>query len=52
MSTSGYSQPRERQTNGAYTLFMKRRGDKTSLLLVYVDDIIITGNDEVEIPIL
>ena len=28
------------------TLFTKHDGDKVTILIVYVDDIVITGNDE------
>ena len=34
------------QSNGDHTLFRKHHGGKVTILLVYVDDIIITGNDE------
>ena len=34
------------QSNGDHTLFMKHHDGKISILLVYMDDIIITGNDE------
>ena len=34
------------QSNGDHTLFLKDHDGKVSILLVYGDDIIITGNDE------
>ena len=37
------------QSNADHTLFLKRKGDKITCLLIYVDDMIITGNDEEEI---
>lgn len=38
-----------RQSNSDHTLFLKRRGKKITCLLIYVDDMIITGDDEDEI---
>lgn len=32
-----------------YSLFYKRTGDLVFIIVVYVDDILITGNDDVEI---
>ncbi|RDX96275.1 hypothetical protein CR513_21091, partial [Mucuna pruriens] len=38
-----------RQSQGDHTLFIKHSRDgKLSLLLVYVDDMIVTGDDEIE----
>ena len=37
------------QTNADHTVFFRQHKDHTTLLAVYVDDIIITGNDEGEI---
>lgn len=34
--------------NSDHTLFIKRRGDNLTVLIVYVDDMIVIGNDEVE----
>jgi len=34
------------QSNSDYTLFLKINGAKTVALIIYVDDIIVTGNDE------
>jgi hypothetical protein len=34
------------QSNSNYTLFLKINGAKTVALIIYVDDIIVTGNDE------
>ena len=45
MKTLGY-----KQCNGEHTLFFKRSSQVLlTLLIVYVDDIIITGNDSTEI---
>ncbi|KAG6531058.1 hypothetical protein ZIOFF_004828 [Zingiber officinale] len=41
-----------KQGNADHTLFIKRKGDNTTILLVYVDDMIVTGDDEVEIQAL
>jgi hypothetical protein len=38
-----------RQSNADHTLFYKRRRDKITILVVYVDDIVITGDDVEEI---
>ena len=38
-----------RQSNADHTLFFKCQCDHITILLVYVDDIVITGNNEVEI---
>uniref|UniRef100_A0A8R7V940 Integrase catalytic domain-containing protein n=1 Tax=Triticum urartu TaxID=4572 RepID=A0A8R7V940_TRIUA len=38
-----------RQSNADHTLFFKCQCDYITILLVYVDDIVITGNNEVEI---
>lgn len=41
-----------KQCNGDHTLFYRHSGRKITVLAVYVDDIIITGDDEVEIECL
>ena len=38
-----------RQSNSDHTLFLRRRGGKITCLIIYVDDMIITGNDKEEI---
>nr|GEV57694.1 putative reverse transcriptase, RNA-dependent DNA polymerase [Tanacetum cinerariifolium] len=38
-----------KQSNSDHTLFLSHRGDRVTCLIIYVDDIIITGNDESEI---
>jgi hypothetical protein len=38
-----------RQSNADHTLFFKRHNDKVTILVVYVDDIVITGDDDEEI---
>ena len=38
-----------RQSNADHTLFYKHRNGKSTILVVYVDDIVITGDDEPEI---
>ena len=38
-----------KQSNADHTLFYKRNGDKLVIMIVYVDDIVITGNDDQEI---
>jgi hypothetical protein len=38
-----------KQSNADHTLFYKHNGDKLAILIVYVDDIIITGSDDHEI---
>ncbi|XP_049935028.1 retrovirus-related Pol polyprotein from transposon RE2 isoform X2 [Nymphaea colorata] len=43
MKTNGY-----KQGNGDHTLFIKQRDGLVSLLLVYVDGMIVTGDDEEE----
>ena len=40
---------RFKQSNSDHTLFIKYKVGKVVVLLVYVDDMIITGNDEEEI---
>ncbi|KAM0028505.1 putative RNA-directed DNA polymerase [Helianthus debilis subsp. tardiflorus] len=37
-----------RQSNSDHTLFLKRRGKLITCLIIYVDDMIISGNDEEE----
>ena len=39
---------RYHQSWGDHTLFIKHQGEKATTLLVYVDDIVVTGNDIVE----
>src|SRR6266542_1019847 len=41
-----------RQSNADHTLFFKHRSNKITILVVYVDDIIITGNDDEEMKYL
>jgi hypothetical protein len=41
-----------KQSNADHTLFYKRRDGKLAILIVYVDDIVITGDDEEEIKML
>nr|GEV39216.1 putative ribonuclease H-like domain-containing protein [Tanacetum cinerariifolium] len=38
-----------KQSNSDHTLFLKHRGNFVTCLIIYVDDMIITGNDEEEI---
>ena len=38
-----------KQSNSDHTLFLKRQGELVTCLLIYVDDMILTGNDEEEI---
>ncbi|CAL2259305.1 unnamed protein product [Prunus armeniaca] len=38
-----------RQANTDHTLFIKHRAGKVTLLIIYVDDMIVTGDDTVEI---
>ena len=38
-----------RQSNSDHTLFIKRANQKITCLIIYVDDMIITGDDEEEI---
>lgn len=40
------------QSNSDNTLFINRRQDKVTALIVYVDDMIVTGNDEGEREVL
>ena len=41
-----------KQSNSDHTLFLKRRQGKITCLIIYVDDMIITGNDKHEIDTL
>jgi Reverse transcriptase (RNA-dependent DNA polymerase) len=41
-----------RQTNADHTVFFRRHGAHITVLVVYVDDMIISGNDEGEIALL
>ena len=36
------------QSNSDHTLFLKKKGGKITCLIIYVDDMIITGDDEEE----
>ncbi|KAL5804478.1 hypothetical protein ACOSQ3_031278 [Xanthoceras sorbifolium] len=36
------------QSNSDHTLFFKHKGGKITILIVYVDDMIVTGNDDLE----
>ncbi|KAL8145769.1 hypothetical protein AgCh_003786 [Apium graveolens] len=38
-----------KQRNSDHTMFVKRKGEKITVLIVYVDDIVITGSDTCEI---
>ena len=38
-----------RQSNSDHTLFLKNQNGKVTALIIYVDDMIITGNDNEEI---
>lgn len=38
-----------KQAKASHTLFIKRQGLKMKALIVYMDDIVVTGSDEVEI---
>ena len=38
-----------KQSNSDHTLFLRRRGGKITCLIIYIDDIIITGDDKAEI---
>uniref|UniRef100_A0A803N8N3 Reverse transcriptase Ty1/copia-type domain-containing protein n=1 Tax=Chenopodium quinoa TaxID=63459 RepID=A0A803N8N3_CHEQI len=40
---------RYRQSNSDHTLFLKKRGELTTCLIIYVNDMIITGDDKEEI---
>lgn len=44
MKKDGY-----KQSNADHTLFIKKQGDFVTCLIIYVDDMIITGNDTNEI---
>lgn len=44
MFTNGY-----KQCQADHTLFIKREDRKMTALIVYVDDIVVIGNDEVEV---
>jgi hypothetical protein len=35
-----------KQSNSDHTLFIKHKGNKVTVLIVYADDMIITGDDE------
>ncbi|KAJ0634467.1 putative RNA-directed DNA polymerase [Helianthus annuus] len=41
-----------KQSNSDHTLFLKRRGSLVTCLIIYVDDMILTGNDEEEMLML
>ncbi|CAL5418427.1 unnamed protein product [Camellia sinensis] len=38
-----------KQSNADHTMFVKRHANKVTVLIVYVDDIVVTGNDEEEV---
>nr|GFC45797.1 putative reverse transcriptase, RNA-dependent DNA polymerase [Tanacetum cinerariifolium]GFC45900.1 putative reverse transcriptase, RNA-dependent DNA polymerase [Tanacetum cinerariifolium] len=38
-----------KQSNSDHTLFLKNRKNRVTCLIIYVDDMVITGNDEEEI---
>ena len=38
-----------KQSHADHTMFIKRSGDKITILIVYVDDIVVTGNDVEEV---
>ena len=38
-----------RKGNAGHTLFIKRKDGKVTLLIIYVDDMIVTGDDTMEI---
>lgn len=40
---------RYRQAQTDHTLFIKKEGPKLTALIVYVDDIVVLGNNEVEV---
>jgi hypothetical protein len=44
MTSFGY-----RQSNAGHTLFIRHKKSKLTLLIVYVDDIVATGDDKEEI---
>ena len=46
MATKRY---RYKQSNPDHTLFLKRKGDLITCLIIYMDDMIITGSDIEEI---
>ena len=41
-----------KQSNADHTLFLKKQNDHITCLIIYVDGIIITGNDKEEICVL
>ena len=41
-----------RQSNLDHTLFLKKQHGKITTLIVYVDDMVVTGNDPEEIKVL
>ncbi|CAL8167744.1 unnamed protein product [Prunus armeniaca] len=47
--TAGMKKFGYRQANTDHTLFIKHRAGKVTLLIIYVDDMIVTGDDTVEI---
>nr|GEW72111.1 putative ribonuclease H-like domain-containing protein [Tanacetum cinerariifolium] len=46
---TGNEKFRYKQSNSDHTLFLRHRGDRVTCLIIYVDDMIIIGNDESEI---
>ena len=43
---SSYEKFGYEQSNSDHTLFLKKKRDQTTCLIIYVDDMVITGNDE------
>ena len=41
-----------KQSNSDHTMFLKRQKGRITCLIIYVDDMIITGDDEEEIKVL
>ena len=41
-----------KQSNSNHTLFLKRQNDRSTCLIIYVDDMIIIGDDKEEIQTL
>ena len=50
--TEAMTKFRYKQSNSDHTLFLKRHDDRITCLFIYVDDMIITGDDKEEICIL
>ena len=47
MKAAGY-----KQSNSDHTLFTKHKEGKVTILMVYVDDMVLTGDDSIEIKAL